>query len=55
MTRDTTVEYRILNFITVLAAISEYVIRKVCGGEVKFETASERGLGFKIGSLCDSV
>lgn len=53
VTRDTSVEYRILNFITVFTAISEYVLCKTCGEPVKFETASERGLGFKIVILCD--
>ncbi|KYM96705.1 hypothetical protein ALC62_00134 [Cyphomyrmex costatus] len=51
--RDTSIEYRILNFITVFAAISEYVKCKTCDGNVKFETASQRGLGFKIVLLCD--
>ncbi|XP_066581799.1 LOW QUALITY PROTEIN: uncharacterized protein [Prorops nasuta] len=51
--RDATVEYRILNFITVFAAISEYVKCKSCGGDIKFQTSSERGLGFKIVLLCD--
>lgn len=51
--RDTSVEYRILNFITVFTAISEYVLCKTCREPVKFETASERGLGFKIVILCD--
>ena len=39
--RDSSVEYRILNFITVFAAISKYVKCKICNGEVKFQTASE--------------
>ena len=51
--RDTADEYRLFNFITVFAANSEYVKCKVCDGEVKFETASDRGLGFKIVLLCD--
>lgn len=50
---DSSVEYRILNFITVFATISEYMKCKICDGNVKFETASERGLGFKIVLLCD--
>jgi len=53
VSRDSSVEYRILNFITVFAAISEYVKCKVCDRKVKFETASERGLGFKIVIVCD--
>lgn len=51
--RDPSIEYRILNFITVFAAISEYVKCKTFDGNVKFQTASERGLGFKIVLLCD--
>jgi len=35
--RNSSVEYRILNFITVFAVISEYVKCKVCDGKVKFE------------------
>ncbi|CAB3232299.1 unnamed protein product [Arctia plantaginis] len=53
VTCDTSVEYRILNFITVFTAISEYVLCKTCREPLKFETASERGLGFKIVILCD--
>ena len=51
--RDSSVEYRILNFITVFAAISEYVKCKICDGNVPFQTAFERGLGLKIVLLCD--
>lgn len=50
---DPSVEYRTLNFITVFAAISEYVKCKICDRDVKIQTASERGLGFKIVLLCD--
>lgn len=53
VTLDPSVEYRILNFITVFAAIAEYVKCKVCDGDVKFQTTSERGLGFQIVVLCD--
>ena len=35
--RDSSVEYRILNFITVFAAISKYVKCKICDGEMKFQ------------------
>lgn len=51
--RDTSIEYRILNLITVFEAISEYVKSKTCNKDMKFETSSERGLGFKIILLCD--
>lgn len=53
VSRDPSIEYRILNFITVFAAISEYVQCKSCKGNIKFETASTRGLGFKIVVLCN--
>ncbi|KAI4476878.1 hypothetical protein M0804_013205 [Polistes exclamans] len=53
VTRDTSVEYRILIFITALTAISEYELCKTCREPVKFETASDRGVGFKIVILCD--
>jgi len=45
--------YRILEFITVFSAISNAVKCKQCNGNVRFETASERGLGFKIVLICD--
>lgn len=51
--RDSSIEYRIFNFITVFAAISEYVQCKICKGKVQFQTAAQRGLGFKIVILCD--
>lgn len=41
---DPSVEYRTLNFITKC---------KICDRDVKIQTASERGLGFKIVLLCD--
>lgn len=54
VSRDPSIEYRILNFITVFAAISEFVKCKSCNGKIKFETASPRGLGFKIVVVCDN-
>ncbi|XP_067213906.1 uncharacterized protein [Linepithema humile] len=52
--QDNNIEYRILNFITVFAAISNYIKCKVCNGDVKFLTASTRGLGFKLLIQCDT-
>ena len=51
--QDSSVEYRILNFITVFAAISAIVKCKVCDGNVKFQTTSARGLGFKVAVICE--
>lgn len=51
---DNTMQYRILNFITVFAAISQYVSCKTCGRKVDFKADSTRGLGFKILVLCES-
>jgi len=45
--------YRILEFVTVFSAISNAVKCKQCNGNVRFEIASERGLGFKIVLICD--
>ncbi|XP_077257590.1 uncharacterized protein LOC143894826 [Temnothorax americanus] len=45
--------YRILNFKSVFNEISQVVKCKTCGGDVKFQTESSRGLGFKILILCD--
>lgn len=47
------IEYRILNFKTVFAAISDFVKCKVCNGNVKFQTTKTRGLGFKIVIVCN--
>lgn len=52
--QDNYIEYRILNFISVFAAISNFVKCKVCNGDVKFQTASARGLGFKIVLICNT-
>lgn len=54
VSQDSSVEYRILNFITVFTVISSLLKCKSCDGNVKFETASTRGLGFKIVVKCDS-
>ncbi|XP_067210342.1 uncharacterized protein [Linepithema humile] len=51
---DNSIEYRILNFFTVFAAIANLVKCAKCNGNVKFQTASSRGLGFKIALLCDN-
>lgn len=51
---DSKSEYRILNFISVFAAIATFVKCKECGGNIKFETAQTRGLGFKIAVLCEN-
>ena len=52
--RDLSLEYRILNFITAFTAIYKYIKCKICDREVKFQTASKRGLSFKIFLLCDT-
>jgi len=52
--QDSSVEYRILNFITVFSAISNLVKCKTCNSNIKFKTASTRGLGFKLVVKCDS-
>lgn len=54
VSQDSSVEYRIFNFFTVFAAISNLVKCKTCDGNIKFETASTRGLGFKLVVKCDS-
>ncbi|XP_046737741.1 uncharacterized protein LOC124406385 [Diprion similis] len=48
------IEYRILNFWVVFAAISSLVKCKTCNGNITFETANARGLGFKVVVKCDS-
>ena len=48
------IEYRILNFITVFAVISNYVKCKVCNSDVEFQTTSMRGLGFIIVIKCNT-
>ncbi|XP_066583306.1 LOW QUALITY PROTEIN: uncharacterized protein [Prorops nasuta] len=51
---DHSMEYRILNFFVVFSAISSVVKCKTCDGNIKFQTASTRGLGFKVVVLCDN-
>ena len=46
--------YRILNFLTVFTAISDYVKCKECNGDIVFEESSIRGLGFKLVVKCQS-
>lgn len=50
---DNDIDYRILNFVTVFRTLSEYVKCKICAGNVTFQTASTRGLGFKILINCE--
>ncbi|XP_036148055.1 uncharacterized protein LOC118647367 [Monomorium pharaonis] len=52
--QDNSIEYRILNFITVFAAISNFVKCKVCNGDIKFQAANMRGLGFNIIVICET-
>lgn len=46
--------YRLINFVSVFAAISEAVKCKSCGGEVNFTETSLRGLGFKLKLNCEN-
>ena len=48
------INYRILNFFTVFAAIADVVTCKKCGSDVKFNEKASRGLGFKIEITCQS-
>ncbi|XP_025162547.1 uncharacterized protein LOC112588080 isoform X1 [Harpegnathos saltator] len=50
---DATTGYRFIDFVTVFAAMSEFLVCKVCKSPVKFQEASIRGLGFKIAVLCE--
>ncbi|XP_039302928.1 uncharacterized protein LOC120357167 [Solenopsis invicta] len=50
---DDNLNYRILDFNSVFAEISQHVKCKQCGGNVKFQTESTRGLGFKILVWCE--
>lgn len=52
--KDDKVEYRILNFVSVFAAISNLVKCKKCSGDVKFETGHTLGIGFTITLACDN-
>ena len=48
VTINPSVSYRLLNFITVFAELSQYVKCKVCESDVTFCENSRRGLGFKL-------
>lgn len=54
MPQDSSIEYRILNFITVFSTIATFVKCKTCNSDIKFQTANMRGLGFKIAVICDN-
>jgi len=47
--------YRIIDFLTVFSAISELVMCKKCGTNIKFSEASIRGLGYKVVVACEST
>lgn len=50
---DNAFGYRLINFVAVMTAISEYVVCKTCGTNIKFSESSKRGLGFKIIVSCE--
>lgn len=50
---DNSVEYRIMNFVMVFSALSQFVKCKTCDGDIKFAPTDTRGLGFKITVMCD--
>lgn len=45
--------YRFIDFLTVFSMISELVICKKCGTNIKFSETGQRGLGFKIVVACE--
>ena len=53
MPKTDTVDYRIINFVTVFSAIASLVKCAKCNGEISLGIVSERGLGFKISVVCD--
>ena len=48
-----TVDYRIINFITVFSAIAILLKCAKCNSKISFAIVSERRLGFKISVVCD--
>lgn len=52
ITVDPTHGYRLINFVSVFAAISAIVKCKKCDNDVKFNMKGEQGLGFKIAIQC---
>ena len=54
MSTDHSIDYRIINFLTVFATTSNLVKCAKCNGSVKFQVASQRALGFKIATLCNN-
>ncbi|KAK0181687.1 hypothetical protein PV327_003952 [Microctonus hyperodae] len=49
---DPNFSYCILQFTAVFAAISDCVVCRTCGGDIKFLKSSSRGLGFKLNVFC---
>ena len=48
-----TVDYRIINFVTIFSAIASFVKCANYNSKISFGIVSERGLGFKISVVCD--
>ena len=48
MPKTDTVDYRLINFVTVFSAITSLVECAKCNSKISFGIVSERGLGFKI-------
>lgn len=53
MPKDDSLNYRILNFNSVFAEISQLIKCKQCDGNVRLQTEGTRSLGFKILVLCN--
>lgn len=46
--------YRVIEFVSVFAAIQEFVICRNCKNNINFYETRPRGLGFKIAARCGS-
>ena len=53
MPQTDTVDYRIINSVTIFSAIASLVKCAKCNSKISFGIVSERGLGFKIPIVCD--
>lgn len=50
---DAAFGYRFIDFVSVFTAISNFVVCKECGTQIKFLETAQRGLGFKVSVICD--
>lgn len=46
--------YRFINFLPMFTMLSQLVVCRKCGSNIRFDETSKRGLGFKLAVICET-